>query len=349
VIVDTGSSDGTVSVARSFGAKVLFHKWEEDFSIARNISLDNAKGDWILMLDADEALAEQSKNKIKKIIYEKDIMGCSVIIQMHPQWITMRNVRLFKNLPEFRYTGVFHEELTISDKLYSRFIPSDIRIIHKPLSKKDFKRKYARNVKLLKKHIHLYPEDIYQVLDLIRLYLDIGKLSEAEKLLDRVLFLISQSGQEDRNYKFYQAYYFLYKLQLFTKKNIDLKDRLYLCEKVSSVLPLFPIFLYEAAKISYLLKSFDKSIDYFKKCLNLGENKSFDPIIIFPKNIMGEKSLAGLGYCYFKKRNYRNAEKYFSKSHMLKRDDNIRVMLYASRYLAEKENMKKNPAASYLL
>lgn len=54
VIVDTGSMDGTLEIAREFGAKIVHHPWNDDFSEARNVSLANATGDWALWLDADE-------------------------------------------------------------------------------------------------------------------------------------------------------------------------------------------------------------------------------------------------------------------------------------------------------
>ena len=56
VIVDTGSTDRTVEIARSFGARVEVHPWQGDFSQARNIALELACGTWILYIDADERL-----------------------------------------------------------------------------------------------------------------------------------------------------------------------------------------------------------------------------------------------------------------------------------------------------
>jgi cellulose synthase/poly-beta-1,6-N-acetylglucosamine synthase-like glycosyltransferase len=54
IVVDTGSTDRTVEIAESLGAKVIRHEWKGDFSEARNIYLRLAKGHWILVLDADE-------------------------------------------------------------------------------------------------------------------------------------------------------------------------------------------------------------------------------------------------------------------------------------------------------
>ncbi|MEZ0373175.1 MAG: glycosyltransferase, partial [Candidatus Sericytochromatia bacterium] len=56
VVVDTGSHDETPAIAAGFGARVLHHPWNDDFAGARNVSLAQARGDWILVIDADEHL-----------------------------------------------------------------------------------------------------------------------------------------------------------------------------------------------------------------------------------------------------------------------------------------------------
>src|ERR1700730_10500875 len=58
IVVDTGSTDRSVDIARERGAKVAFFPWTGDFSDARNHAIGLASGDWILSLDADEAATE---------------------------------------------------------------------------------------------------------------------------------------------------------------------------------------------------------------------------------------------------------------------------------------------------
>ena len=60
IIVDTGSTDETVALSEKFGAKVIRHQWQNDFALARNLSLEQATGDWILFLDADERMDRPS-------------------------------------------------------------------------------------------------------------------------------------------------------------------------------------------------------------------------------------------------------------------------------------------------
>jgi len=64
IIVDTGSSDRTIDIAREFGAQIYHFKWCDDFAAARNESLKFCKGDWVLILDADEAIDPLDHKKI---------------------------------------------------------------------------------------------------------------------------------------------------------------------------------------------------------------------------------------------------------------------------------------------
>ena len=68
VVVDTGSSDDTVAIAQSFGARVHTFPWCDDFAAARNESLKHCTGDWILILDADEAIDASDHQTIRKAI-----------------------------------------------------------------------------------------------------------------------------------------------------------------------------------------------------------------------------------------------------------------------------------------
>ena len=57
IFVDTGSRDDTIRIAKQFGVKVFTFPWQNDFSAARNFSLQLATQPWILVLDADEVLS----------------------------------------------------------------------------------------------------------------------------------------------------------------------------------------------------------------------------------------------------------------------------------------------------
>ncbi|MEW6327176.1 MAG: glycosyltransferase [Thermodesulfobacteriota bacterium] len=131
VIVDTGSTDRTIEIARNYGAKVIEHPWNDDFSEARNVSLDHATGDWILVLDADEVIAEMDLPKVWELCQSKEFAAFSFTTRNYTNdssgaiwvpddgsyteskgfagWFPSDKVRLFKNDKRIRFEGVVHE------------------------------------------------------------------------------------------------------------------------------------------------------------------------------------------------------------------------------------------------
>lgn len=71
IIVDTGSTDGTIPLAKDLATNFVQIPWNNDFSQARNISLEEARGKWILILDADEALHKNDLSKLKLLIEQQ--------------------------------------------------------------------------------------------------------------------------------------------------------------------------------------------------------------------------------------------------------------------------------------
>jgi len=77
IVVDTGSEDRTVDIARVFGAHVYSHEWRNDFAAARNLSIGKANGQWLLILDADEVLADQDYQAISDIVKSQSDVPCA--------------------------------------------------------------------------------------------------------------------------------------------------------------------------------------------------------------------------------------------------------------------------------
>lgn len=68
LVIDSGSKDNTVEVAKKLGARVVFRAWDNDFAAQRNFALLNTKAEWILYLDADERLNDLLITKVKAIV-----------------------------------------------------------------------------------------------------------------------------------------------------------------------------------------------------------------------------------------------------------------------------------------
>ena len=75
IVVDTGSTDRTVEIAEEMGAKVYHFAWCDDFSAAKNYAIEQASGDWIAFLDADEYFDEKNTSKLLPVIAAAEDMS----------------------------------------------------------------------------------------------------------------------------------------------------------------------------------------------------------------------------------------------------------------------------------
>lgn len=161
IIVDTGSRDRTKEIAGRFTEKVFEFEWKDDFSEARNLSIEKAKKDWILVLDPDEELQKEDSEKIRKIAAEgkKEIMGYRLIQHTFhkDKLISIRGIcRLFRNDKEIKFIYPVHETVRESIKgLGGKIGKTGIIIRHFPEISKEKQDYY---LKLLKKKKTEFPE-----------------------------------------------------------------------------------------------------------------------------------------------------------------------------------------------
>ena len=175
VVVDTGSTDHTVEIAREHGAEVHSFAWCDDFSAARNAVLEHATGDWVLMLDADEELSAAGREKLKPAMKDAAVMawrlpivnagreaeGCSYV------------PRLFRNAPGLFYVGRVHEQVFSSIEvrraewgLENRL--GDATLIHygyTPEMTRD-RNKVERNLRLLERAVGELPDEPHLLMNL---------------------------------------------------------------------------------------------------------------------------------------------------------------------------------------
>ncbi|MBO8127803.1 MAG: glycosyltransferase [Peptococcaceae bacterium] len=136
ILVDTGSTDNTIEIAKAMGAKVIEEEWQNDFSAPRNTSLEHATGDWILFLDCDEELAPDSAVELRQIIDNTPYEAFFVLVTNKTETdieLTFPSIRLFRNRKCFRFRGKIHEQIvnSIIENYGQQSIGhSEIRIIH---------------------------------------------------------------------------------------------------------------------------------------------------------------------------------------------------------------------------
>jgi tetratricopeptide (TPR) repeat protein len=169
VIVDTGSVDGTINIAKQFGAHVVQFSWCDDFAAARNAGLELATRKWILVLDADEELLTTKSQEWMALLGREDIFGyyvklISYVGELPEQdYVTDWVCRLFRNHAHIRFAGKIHEEVATSIQALPNAMLefSSVMIRHDGyldaiLSKKEKKQ---RNMAIIRQAILQNPED----------------------------------------------------------------------------------------------------------------------------------------------------------------------------------------------
>ncbi|MCC6672107.1 MAG: glycosyltransferase [Planctomycetes bacterium] len=201
VLVDTGSTDSTVAIAEEFGAKVVRSEWNDDFAAPRNLGLEHAKGDWVLVLDADEYLEEGSVRRIRELVEDPGASGYHLVFQNvygEGRTLGVVMVRLFRNLPGLRWRNRIHEQITPS--LTALAAPqglvlalSDVTVLHHGYSEQVIadRGKNERNEKLFRLHLAEHPDDLYMLYkfgDFLRRMPE--RADEARATLERALELL---------------------------------------------------------------------------------------------------------------------------------------------------------------
>lgn len=158
VVVDTGSTDNTITVARKLGAKVYCFPWQDDFSKARNFALSKAKGDWLVLLDADEYFTAKTAGNIRQVIRQAQ-QADGLLIQMVNYDVDKAEIqdyfyqlRIVCNQQGLHYEGKIHEELKLSDGKSMKFFripPEMLEIYHTGYASSVSRQKLERNLRLL--------------------------------------------------------------------------------------------------------------------------------------------------------------------------------------------------------
>ncbi len=163
IIVDTGSTDRTVEIAESYGAKVFHHEWEYNFAKHRNQSINYATGEWIFILDADEELSEDAIPKLRDAVAGEQAEVIVIPVRSASletsggQQSVHNSIRLFKRSTGLRYEGAVHNEIRFNGK--SQFVPAVLLHYGYHLSREKMVAKFQRTTDLLQREMEQEPQN----------------------------------------------------------------------------------------------------------------------------------------------------------------------------------------------
>lgn len=220
IVVDTGSTDRTVAIAKKHRAKVFHVEWGDDFSQARNLAIAKAKGEWIFVIDADEILETSAVAMVRQAIASAqciavNLLRTEIAANQSPYSLV---TRLFRNHPDIQFAGIYHESIDQAVTALQQREPQwQVLNIEVPVlrhygytdSEIARKHKYEFAKRLMQKHLQQFPEDAYMLNKLGALYIgeDAEDRVKGIELLQQGLTLTE--NDDSQNLTRYELYFHL--------------------------------------------------------------------------------------------------------------------------------------------
>lgn len=212
IVVDTGSTDRTVEMAKEAGARVFHHTWQNDFAAAKNAALEKAEGDWILFLDADEYFSPQTLPKVRPLLEKveaspKPIVGviCRLINidkdQDNRFMGAIFQLRIFRNSRDLRYEGKIHEHIVdVRREEHEMFATPELVIFHTGYSLHLVRKKLERNLDFLRQKEEAQGESVDDALHYMDCYYGLGDFAKAaeyaQKAIESKIVYLGREGAE---------------------------------------------------------------------------------------------------------------------------------------------------------
>lgn len=324
IVTDTGSTDRTVEIAASAGAKVETFAWCDDFAAAYNHGLDRATGDWVLVLDADEELALGCQDELRQLIERDEAYGYTLLRQdfrgpeLRDQgYSEMLQTRLWRNDPRVRYTGRIHQQFQVpleevAASLGKQVFSSAIRLKHYGYLGTDSQAKLHRAAELLKLELRERPNRFYYLVELALTQLalqDESGMATLHQAAEQVA-----TGSEPIHSTSGSLALLLEKVLAFPSLPEGFPLSQQRAERIAAeVFPTSIPLLWQLAQLSFRANRFSDSARRLEKIIDLAKQGSYCRLCSFDPRIMGGDAVLNLAVCYAKTGRLQQAVKLFEK------------------------------------
>lgn len=274
VIIDTGSKDKTVQIAKEYTNKIFFHEWNNDFSAMRNKAISYAKGNWIFIIDADEEITDHNNivRFLKSSTNNKFQTGIFRVKNMEnlsddSQYAMLKSPRLFRNDGKFHYEGIVHNNPIFKQPI----IDLETTIIHYGYIQENedtLNKKFIRTSTLLKNALEKEPENIYYIFQLSVTYTSHDDYVEGYEIIKKAYNLLDKCKDKSRyKYVYYQMALCSLKLGYDEIAKMACKEGLKLDEEYIDL-------MFYLGKAEGLLGEYEACIIAYKKYIYLCDNYS---------------------------------------------------------------------------
>lgn len=293
IIVDTGSNDNTIEIAKKFTDKVYRYKWNNDFSMARNYSFSKATKEYILWLDGDDYLTIDNQQKLLKLKNSLDdkIDMYYFLYDFNENYEPFYRERLLKRTNNYQFKGKVHEAIIPFGTIKYENIVINQSDKNKPLNDRNLKIfKTLKKEEFTNRDLYYYARELFRHQKYNQSKIKLKQFIKAkgsknnENIID-ACYLLSLIYQ--RNNETNEALKILY----FTF-NYDLPRNNILCE---------------IAHIYFEKKDYNKAIYYYELALKKQEKENFSFIF---KDYLGFIPAIFLSLCYDKLQDYKKGYEY---------------------------------------
>lgn len=308
VIVDTGSTDRSKEIAARFGVRVIDFPWDGDFSAARNISLDNSRGEWILYIDADERLRPATREEVRHVLSDKSKAAYTVRFRPIAGYTAYREYRIFRNDPRIRFQGVIHETifpsidaLTEGDGLGIGMC--SLTIDHTGYDG-DLLHKHGRNLPMLVRQIGRDPGRMYLRWQLGVALKGLGDIEGAEKAWTEAIEMTR--SKKSVSHEDSHAYY-----EMICLMNERDGDSAGLLDEALSLFPDNYLLIWTKAMKLMHGSCFEDAVPIFELLTSI-DPESLDEPLSYNSAIFRELSYEPLATCLYKLGRYNESLGYYS-------------------------------------
>jgi hypothetical protein len=308
IVAETGSQDRTAQIAADMGAKVLQHPWDDDFGAGRNFTIQQATGDWILWLNADEELLATSQQHLKACLALSGVFGYFVVIQNLVQagriddFVPTSDLRLFRRRPDLSFIGRLHPhfppDLVASiQKEGQQVLPCNVTLRTYAGLAEQNEAKLRWILRLLELELRDRPGQLHYVIEYGRTLLHVADPKAHEVLAEAVEQIMpARDAPQAPGLKIQVLLEYLMTVPKHLSKSRLSKDEA--LELAMRWFPASPPLLFSCAQYCFETGALRKAAEILNQLVQLGKTGNFDRTQRFSAGLVGDDALVNLAVCY---------------------------------------------------